>query len=297
MITVMTHMDADGIISLTLFLKKIGGAKIRAYFTSPVQLRDTICHSVINKRSLGELYIFDIAGENRAIFAAAIYDRVVWMDHHDWEPDATISHVKIIIDKNARSAAHVVAWYFDIDSPLVELANQIDTNSVESEEAEKIRLIIGALRWKYSGFELNKNLYRFSRELMNEDFSILSTYDDIVSQYKDWIEKVKIRVGKETKYFKVKNMKIAIFETMESVPVYLVGNEIPDDVDILVVMLHHSTPRTNITKLEFRTHTDKDVLKIAKFYGGGGHKKASGASVGDIVTIPEVLKAVELLYE
>ena len=296
MITVMTHMDSDGLISLALFLKKIGGYRIRAYFTSPVQLRDAICHSVMKRKTLGELYVFDLAGENKAVFAAAIYDRVVWIDHHEWKPDVNLKHMEIIIDSGAKSAADVVSRYFNIKSPLVELANQIDTNNIKDKNAEKIRLIIGALRWKHSGIDLNRNLYKFSRELMDEDFSIFSSYNSLVSEYIKWAENLKLKARKETKYFKVKTLKIAIFESLESVPVYLVSNEVLDDVDILVVMVHRANMGRPFTKLEFRTHTDKDVLKIAKFYGGGGHKKASGAGVADLITIPEVLKAVELLY-
>ena len=296
MLTVMTHMDADGIISLSLFLKKIGGYRVRTYFTSPVQLRDTICHSLMNKKTLGELYIFDIAGENKAMFAAAIYDRVVWIDHHEWMPEMKLEHMEIIIDSHAKSAANVVAKYFNIESPLVEIANQIDTNDVKDENADRIRTIIGALRWKYSGIELNRNLYRFSEELMREDLSVLKSYEGIISEYLRWADALKLRVRKETKYFSVKNLKIAVFESLESVPVYLISNEIPADVDILVVMVHRAHMGRPFTKLEFRTHTDRDVLKIAEFYGGGGHKKASGASVADLVTIPEVLKAIELLY-
>ncbi len=297
MITVMTHLDSDGVISLSLFLKKIGGYRVRAYFTSPVQLRDAICHSVMKRKTLGELYIFDLAGENKALFAAAIYDRVVWIDHHEWKPDVNLEHMNIIIDSSAKSAAEVVAKEFEIQSSLVELANQIDTNSIVDKNAEKIRAIIGALRWKYSGFELSRNLYKFSRELINEDFSIFSSYENIVSEYIKWAENFKLKVRKETKYFRVKNLKIAIFETPQSVPVYLIGNEIPNDVDILIVMIHRPGMGHPLTKLEFRTYTDKDVLKIAKFYGGGGHRKASGASVADLVTVPEVLKTIELLYE
>ncbi len=300
MITVMTHMDADGVISLSLFLKKIGGAKIRAYFTSPVQLRDAICHSVKGKKNLGELYIFDMAGEHRAIYAAAMYDLVVWIDHHEWEPEIKLPHVKIYIDSKASSAAQVVAEYFGLSSPLVDIANQIDVNNVKDETAEKIRTLIGALRWRYSGRDLNIKLYRLAEELMSEDFSFLSNYDEIMGEYLEWIDALKRRVEREIKVFRVKNLKIAVFETLESVPVYIISNLLANNkngpFDIILIMIHRVGRHHPATKMEFRTHTDVDVLKIAKFYGGGGHKKASGATVEDIVTVPEVLNAIELLY-
>ncbi len=300
MITVMTHMDADGVISLSLFLKKIGGARVRAYFTSPVQLRDTICRSVSGKKVLGELYVFDMAGEHRAIYAAAIYDRVVWIDHHEWKPEIELPHVKIHIDSKAKSAAQVVSEFFGISSPLVEIANQIDTNAVEDEMTERVRTTIGALRWKYSGRELNQKLYKLAEELMREDFSVLEQYNEIVKNYEEWLKDLKNRVDRDIKIFIVKNLKVAVFETLEPVPVYVISNMLADSekgpFDMLIVLIHRVGRYHPATKMEFRTHTDVDVLKIAKFYGGGGHRKASGATVEDIVTVPELLNAIELLY-
>ena len=297
MITVMTHMDSDGLISLALFLKNIKGMKVRTYFTSPVQLRDMICKSIQHKKSLGELYIFDLAGENKAVYAAAIYDRVLWIDHHEWNPDGKFEHVEIVVDSRAKSAASVVANYFNISSPLVDLADQIDTNDVKDEGAEKIRLTIGAIRYKYSGMELTRNLRELAYDLSTEELSRLDKYEEIVKEYSTWVDELKRTARDRTKIYHVGNLKVGVYETTESIPVYLVGNELNDDIDIIVILIHRITERgKSTTKLEFRTHTDKDVLKIAKFYGGGGHIRASGASVNEIVTVPEILKAIELLY-
>jgi len=297
MITVMTHIDSDGVISFALFLKKMNGIKVRGYFTTPVQLRDTICYSSLRKKELGELYIFDVAGENRAIYAAAMYDRVTWIDHHNWEPETTLEHVNIVIDRNAKSAAHVVAEYFGITSPLVALADEIDTNSIKSEDAERIRTTIGAIRFRFSGAELSKMLYRLSYDLMSEDLSVLDRYEELVKDYRQFLTELKKRVREEVKYYRVNNLKVAVFESTGSLPVYVLTGEIDDDTDLIAVMIYRTdNARRASTKLEFRTNTDLNVLKIARFYGGGGHVKASGATVGDIVTVPELLKAVELLY-
>ncbi len=299
MITVMTHTDSDGIISLALFLKKMQSIRVRTYFTTPVQLRDMICQSVRGKRSMGELYIFDLAGENKAIYAAAIYDKVIWIDHHQWEPQHVPEHVKVVIDKNAKSAAHVVADFFELSSPLVELADQIDTNAVKDELAEKIRETVGALRYAYYGRELNEKFKKLAYELATEELGVLDNYSDLRKDYGVWIEKLKEEAKQKIKYYTVENIKVAVFEATEHIPVYLISNELPDDVDIFTVIIHmppKERRRTPITKLEFRTRTDKNVLKIAEFYGGGGHRQASGASVRDIITVPELLNTIQLIY-
>jgi len=299
MITVMTHTDSDGIISLALFLKNMQGIRVRTYFTTPMQLRDMICQSVRGKRSMGELYIFDLAGENKAIYAAAIYDKVLWIDHHQWEPEKVPEHVNIVIDKNAKSAAHVVADYFGLSSPLVELADQIDTNAVKDELAEKIRETVGALRYAYYGRELNEKFKKLAYELATEELGVLDKYAELMEEYRKWIKKLKEDARSNIKYFTVEGIKVAVFETTEHIPVYMVSNELPEDVDIFAVIIHlppKERRRTPITKLEFRTHTDKNVLKLAEFYGGGGHTQASGASVRDIITVPELLNTIRLIY-
>ncbi len=296
MITVMTHMDSDGIISLAFLLKHLSLIKVRAFFTSPVQLRDTICRSLNKKTNPGELYIFDLAAEHNAIYAAAIYDSVLWIDHHEWAPNVELPHVKIIIDSHAKSAASVVARHLGIDSPLVNLADEIDTNNIKSPEAEKIRLAVGALRFRFTGVELQKVLKKFAYELAEKELDALKEYEDYMNEYKLWLDLLRKNAKEKTKIFNVNGLKVAVFEATESVPVYAISNELDDDIDILVVLVYYANGPKSQTKLEFRTRTDVNVLKIAKFYGGGGHVKASGATVYDIITVPEVLKTIELIY-
>ena len=50
------------------------------------------------------------------------------------------------------------------------------------------------------------------------------------------------------------------------------------------------------TKLEFRTQTDQDLLNLAKLFGGGGHKFASGATVMEGLDVKDLIKAIETFY-
>ncbi len=297
--TVLTHLDADGVICLSLFFMKFPDSKPRVYFTSPIQLRDTICTSVRHRRELGNLYIFDIANENRAIYAAAMYDKVLWIDHHRWDPEISFPHVEVVVDSSARSAADVVAKYFSLETPLVSIANEIDTNSVRTEEAEKLRTVIGALRWKYSGRELTSRLYKLARELTSGDLSFLDSYG-CVEEYKEWLREVGNRAVESLSVYRSAGLKIAVVETIESMPVYMLTNLLEEHeeapFDIILVILRKVVKGKAVTKMEFRTQTDINVLKLAKMFGGGGHVKASGATVDGIITVPEILRAVEMLY-
>ena len=50
------------------------------------------------------------------------------------------------------------------------------------------------------------------------------------------------------------------------------------------------------TKVEFRTHTDKEIIELAKLLDGGGHKYASGATIHDGLEKEELLKTIETYF-
>ena len=137
-------------------------------------------------------------------------------------------------------------------------------------------------------------------DINKEDFDYLKEkYREMEEEYQRHIEKIAYDVRNNTRIYTVKNLKVGIYETTESIPVYVATNELEDrELDILIVvsyrMNRHGKP---YTKLEFRTHTGKDVLKIAKFFGGGGHMLASGATVPEIVTITDILNVISMLYD
>jgi phosphoesterase RecJ-like protein len=55
----------------------------------------------------------------------------------------------------------------------------------------------------------------------------------------------------------------------------------------------------NKTKVSFRSHHDFDVCKLAKFFGGGGHKNAAGCKIdADLSTTKQmILNQIKLQYQ
>jgi nanoRNase/pAp phosphatase (c-di-AMP/oligoRNAs hydrolase) len=47
-----------------------------------------------------------------------------------------------------------------------------------------------------------------------------------------------------------------------------------------------------VTKIELRTQTQQDVYEIAKFFGGGGHKQAAGATINEFLTSDKLLETL-----
>ena len=61
---VLTHTDADGVISLAFYLRHRKSSEgLEVIFTSPARLRDTICQLIINRKPLGNLKIFDLSAD------------------------------------------------------------------------------------------------------------------------------------------------------------------------------------------------------------------------------------------
>ncbi len=255
---IITHNDADGLICAVLLLRKFGKDKV--YFSTPFLLRDTICKSIIGNKA-DKLWICDIAGNNQAIRAASIYEKVFWIDHHSWQPSEKPENITFVI-KQAPSAAQVLADYLMLDDPLVGIANEIDTNNVKSEDAEKLRKMVAALRWK------GNNLNLLLQLLLKFEINEINVFDSLIQRYESWLNEA-------MKHIKVHEFgKVKIVETTERIPTFEITNRM--DYDILAVVYRNKT-----TRIELRSKS-KSVLEVAKALGGGGHKLAAGATVEKI---------------
>ena len=299
---VITHGDADGIISLALFLKHLGNSKVRIYFSSTFRLLPTICES-IKGGNLERLYVFDLSGNERVLRLASAYDKVLWIDHHNWNVERIPENVELVLDNSSPSASMLVSKYFSIESELVEFANQIDMNAEKCEEALFLRDLIASLKWKFKGKLLANKLKTVTIKLAFSGLEALeksSQIAELLSEYKKWIEEIEKTILPKVRIFNLNGNKIALFETFESIPIYIVNSKLLEHeeapFDLVAVIMHKpDMRRKNIgTKIELRTQTDKNIFPIAESLGGGGHLKACAA------TLPKFMNAekfVEFLKE
>ncbi|MEM2900548.1 MAG: hypothetical protein QXT63_07120 [Thermoplasmata archaeon] len=166
--TVITHNDADGVLCLTAFLKSIDENEymsVRSYFTTPVRVREVICASTLGQKcELGSLCVFDLTANRCAIIASAMYKDAIWIDHHKWEKIDILNEkgeflsVKTVVDTNSLSAASLVSRYYKVSTGLESYIDEIDKNRVKTEEAKKIRDVIGAIKYAYTGLDLSDKL-------------------------------------------------------------------------------------------------------------------------------------------
>ncbi len=296
----ISHSDCDGVACVSLLYQAKNTFRVPTFFTTPANLRNTLCRSMINK-DLDELYIFDLSGNKQTCRIASAFSRVIWIDHHVWEEKEEYDNIEFIIGQSP-SACELASKYFGIKSELVDIVNEIDTNNVKSEDAIFFRDIEGAIKYKFSKNPsiLNKKLIELAKIIAFEGLDRIKSIDSftkLLLDYREWLSKVEKEIIKRTIIKEINGYKLAFYETTYAIPTYLVFNKLKEHemapFDMIVVFYYKSSLNRVTTKLEFRTQTNKDVLKIAKLLGGGGHKIAAGASLTTLFTPSQLEKLIE----
>ncbi len=302
---VISHGDVDGIICTSLYLKAKNLSREHMYFTSPAALKDALCRAML-KRELKDLFIFDLSGSRQTLRIVSAWERATWIDHHAWRPEERFENVEVVI-KQYPSAAQVVAEYFGIESELVSVANEIDTNSAKSDEAIFLRDLIGAIRWRYFRDKkvLAAKLRALSSFLACRDFSELCNEENVklVEEYRTYLEKSVQTILERVKIANLNGCKVAVCELTKFFPIYYITNNLlaheEAPFDVIGILVHRVSGNGITTKVELRSHTGKNVLEIAKELRGGGHPSAAGATLqeffGSLQFIERVKRNLEKL--
>lgn len=293
---IVTHSDADGIISAALLYRLKPSSSI--FFSSNYYLIKTLCNLII--KDYKTVKILDISPSNKSLVLASLFDEVVWIDHHNVDSFVLPNNIKFFNEKTA-STARLVSKLFNINDKLVDIADEIDTNNVKSYEAEFFRLLVSALKWKFKTYQ-NLKLRQIVKTLAFKNLSELEKDVEIaksIDEYKKWLDEVLPKILSNTKFFKVENEVVAIVESINGVPVYEIYNRMisspeKNNFDFLAVIYRRLDKRkkTIITKIEFRGRNRK-VVELAKKFNGGGHENAAGCIINYYITIEELIKNIE----
>jgi len=107
---------------------------------------------------------------------------------------------------------------------------------------------------------------------------------------------LKSRIRENIKNIKVNDKNVYIVETDKNIPVYKIQEIVPKDWDLIVVIYKRIRGSYTSWKIEFRSR-ELDILPVAKLFGGGGHKKAAGASIIYNFEIDQLLRAISIFYK
>ncbi|HDL15161.1 MAG TPA: hypothetical protein ENH28_03265 [Euryarchaeota archaeon] len=298
---IVAHGDCDGLISSALILQNIPEDRARIYYSSPYFLRDTICKAMLGTKA-DVIYIADLSPGRETIAASSIYSRAFWFDHHTIEPFEAPGNVILTIDSNAKSAARVVARYFKAEDEIVNIADQIDKNRIESFKAEQLRSLVGYLKKYTHGITFALKMRSLAISLAEKGLdTVLSDKENLecIAIYQNYLQRFSLEIEKKVKVHEIYGARVAIYTTQEFNPVYFITNKLKEHsrapFNYIVVAVYRN--QNNKTKLEFRTHTGEDVLSLAKLFSGGGHRLASGATVTENISEMQILKAIESLQK
>ena len=291
----------------------------RVFFTTPTKIFSTLAESIPpippgrNAFSIGELYVCDLAVHRDTLLGSTIFDNIVWADHHEQESfvndlSKELDNVTLILDTETNSAAELLSKHFEFSSGFEQIANEIDANNVTTPEEERLREVVGALKMQHSQEPnvLSETLFELAQEC-SEDMTKISgeKYEPLLEEYHKWLNDVNELMLNKLAIHELNQKNIALIETQEPVaPVYALYNNLKGHekapFDLIAVFMHkpgmkkdRSSIGKALTTIEFRTHTDLNVYDIAKSFGGGGHKYASGAEVLDGMKGDEFLKKIE----
>ena len=332
-LTIITHQDVDGLLCVAAANKMINDSqnkkgdsdkinKVRVFFSSPTKIFSTLAKSIpdLNKIddndfTIGQLYICDLSLHRDTLLGSTIYDKTKWFDHHEVNPeeqyDSDIENVELVIDPTAKSTTSIMCEYFKIDGDLGALADEIDTNDIQSPAAKRLRELFGAIQLKNSGLKLKKTLYELAQELA-KDINVINdkSYDQMIEEYNKWLEDFDKITTEKLQTVEINGHKIGILEIENAAPVYSIYNNLKTHpeapYDVIAVMIHkyyrlgrdknNKFKSKKYTKVEFRTHTDEEIIELAKILGGGGHKFASGTTIHDGLDKDDLLKTMESYF-
>ncbi|MFH7903833.1 MAG: DHHA1 domain-containing protein, partial [Candidatus Aenigmatarchaeota archaeon] len=240
------------------------------------------------------IYFFDFSIRQEILkVSATLFKKVVWIDHHVNNNILNFQNSEIIIDSSSESAAKLVAQYFNFYSDWINVVNEVDTNNCKTETSKIIRDYFSYLRIKY-GKLYNRILSIKVSKILDVNPSDFINSEEIKSYILEF-ENLKGNfiqtVENSLEIKQVKNIKIAVIEIKENIPPYIIYEHVNSkyDADMLLIIYRGLKG----TKLELRSFKDVDVQKIASFFNGGGHKKASGAYLKESLTKSQILQKIE----
>jgi len=290
----ITHKDSDGVITAYLINKYVERSK-RIMFSNPSRIKDTILRSLIEEWEIKRLYVLDISGNERALRVASVYDSVVWIDHHEWIPENKYKNIEITIE-NEPSAARVVSKKYGIEDPIVDFADHLDQNSPQNDLEVDFRDLISSIRNSYQR-ERDHILEKIVFDMMDNDLkTIIDLNKKNIENFRIEMERLKSRIRENIKNIKVNDKNVYIVETDKNIPVYKIQEIVPKDWDLIVVIYKRIRGSYTSWKIEFRSR-ELDILPVAKLFGGGGHKKAAGASIIYNFEIDQLLRAISIFYK
>jgi oligoribonuclease NrnB/cAMP/cGMP phosphodiesterase (DHH superfamily) len=287
--TVISHNDADGIISVAALFMKYPEKKFSVYFATPSNLKLVLCKAIAKSFFGDELFVFDLTANKETVKLASFFN-CTWIDHHIWDDFVIEPNIKVVNNVTYASAARLCADYFGLNGMIFGLADEIDKNNATSEEAVYLRDLIDGIRFFDKKYDIK--LKSIASKLAKGFENIKSEENDaIVERYRKWVKEIEADVEKRINVIEKNGIKVVFLTTNKNIPTRVVVKRVKElgiEADIVAVFYYYVKKSKIFTKIEFRSN-EYDVFELARRFGGGGHKNASGATAEGMIKIDDLL--------
>lgn len=297
---IVSHWDADGIICASLIYQKFPERNFYTLFTSLFLLKSALTRIIMRNEELNELFVCDFSGDKVTLSLASCFRKCFWMDHHIWKEKRFPENVEVKVRKE-KSCARVVSKVFSMRSELVDIADEIDTNSVKSSLAENLRLYVSAVKWRYGRLPatVNVNFRKLAAVSSIEElkeFLNSNQVRNLIEQFVREIDKIESQLFDFITIRDVDDIKVCFCEPKGFIPAYRITSFLQKNLGIPFDIVAIINRRNNRTKLELRTLTNFNVYKLAEKLGDGGHRKAASVTLNRRLSMDEIVELIAEIY-
>ncbi len=285
---IIAHSDFDGVLSASIIYSKVKNAKI--LFSSANLIKKLLCKIIAFNEDLENLYVADISVNEKILKLASLFSKVYWFDHHISNINSNFENVELIIDINKKSCSRLVAEYFNFFSEWIEIADKIDCNNCTDQLSKDIRDYFYAIKYYYKSFssviysKISKNLINLSPI----EFLKKENVKETIEKYRNEMKELMKTLESKVKIVNINGYNVAIANLENFIPTSYVYNSL-SNIDLLIAVYTKEKP-----KIEFRSNKI-NVFELAKEFGGGGHKNASGATLSSYISIEEIEEKIKEL--
>ncbi len=261
--------DIDGIACAALFLRKFPNAEIKFL-------------SVDEAKRTSEIfdYIADLPKSPNA---------KINIDHHESNLERLRKEKKLspndYIDPSSPSAAHLVAEYLglrdDISKQIVEMADRADRGKLNGELYKLDKLIKLYVR--------DQKMLRKLAEILaskGANFSSDPVFQALWSKLERELVESEKRINKVLERLKKSGAKYALVLQNDSIPYFMAKDIAYKFLELggHAIAVFYRDPNTGLHRVSIRIGEKCEIVanKITEKLGGGGHRKAAGATFHDL---------------
>lgn len=242
-----------------------------------------------------DIYILDFSFPREIILSlAAQANKVLVLDHHKTAKEALIGHeypenVHIVFDMERSGAAITWDWFgYENNSPLhkiprprlIRYVNDRDLWKFELPWSKELNAVVAVTEKEFKEYtDLNVGMEMNLNGMVQVGKYLVQQFEKLVKEISDDARECTIEVRTDTEFESVGEIHTGLVSNCSPQFSSEVGNVLAIKTGTFGATYH--SDRSGKVKWSLRSVGDFDVSRLAKQFGGGGHKNAAGFVLAD----------------